>query len=98
MALTVYEATSLGIQILSTLFQPGGPAGISGSRPIGMQRNPTNQNTFDFNPKILEIKGDAVDTMASTDLGKGPGVIAITYADDTYLRGSYILYVQVERI
>ncbi|MCA2216278.1 hypothetical protein [Jidongwangia harbinensis] len=92
----IFDAVSLGIQTASTLTSI---TGSSGSRPIGTVRSATNPATFVFNPWILELTFERAEALiAAEPAGVGHGVLAIPYTDDISLRGSYQLYLQVERL
>lgn len=95
----IFDAVSLGIQTAGTLQGMFAPLGKAGSRPIGMVRDPQNPQNAIFNPKVIELTRARAEALLNANpFGAGPGVLPIDYQDDPYLRGYYILYLQVHRV
>jgi hypothetical protein len=81
-------ATQAGLQVLASATSL---VGKKATRPIGMQNGR-------FDAPMLILDRDAAERIATTDLGKGPGVFEITYNDSSEIgAGSYTLYLSVER-
>ena len=64
-------------------------------RPIGMA---FDGEKFQFNPQVIILTYEMADIIASTDFGKGNGVLEMTYRDDPELGGNYSLYIKVVRL
>jgi hypothetical protein len=95
----IFDAVSLGIQTVGTLQGLFQPLGKAGSRPIGITRDPNNPSEGVFNPKVIELTRASADALINANpTGRGPGVLSIPYQDDPYLRGHYVLYLQVHRL
>lgn len=95
----VFDAVSLGLQTANTLAGLWSPLGQSQNRPIGIQRDPNNNQGFLFNPAVIAITYDTAEYIVNNNLnGLGNGVLEITYVDDPYLRGVYSIFVQIERV
>ena len=68
----------------------------AGSRPIGMV---DRGEYFVFEPKILVLTYETARRFATSNPESfGRGVIQLVFRDDTTLRGSYSLYIQVEQL
>jgi hypothetical protein len=95
----IFDAVSLGIQTAATL-TAGGPIGSSGSRPIGMVKDPADASgrTFVFNPYVLPLTYDRAQALVARSEFGVPGLISVRYGEDPYWRGDYILYLQVEQV
>jgi hypothetical protein len=94
----IFDAVSLGIQTAATLTESG-PLGSSGSRPIGMTRNPDNNRSFVFNPQVLLLDYARAETAVSTGgIGGRPGALSMQFRDDPTLRGNCELFLTVERL
>jgi hypothetical protein len=70
------------------------PDGLT--RPIGMTRV---ADYYSFQPVRMAFNYRSAEQALQTNpSGKGAGVLAVTYTDDPDLKGTYTLYVQVERV
>jgi hypothetical protein len=95
----VFDAASLGVEILGTLPGLWSPGGQSMRRPIGLQRDPGNPNGAKFNPTTIALDADTAAQLAgSNDQGLGNGIREIVYKDDDQLRGVYSIFVQIEQL
>ena len=95
----IFDAVSLGIQTVGTLTGFWTGLGKPGTRPIGVQRDPANPDGVLFNPKILQLTYDIAEFLLTENpTGHGNGILAINYLDDTFARGDYTLYLQLERV
>lgn len=95
----VFDAVSLGIQTVGSLFGMWSPLGKPGSRPIGLRRDPKDPNGSTFNPTILALNSESAEYLASSNLsGHGQGILEINYVDDPHLQGNYSIFVQVEKL
>ena len=94
----VFDAVSLGITTVGTLEGLWSPLGKTQRRPIGTQRNPADPDGFVFNPLTVALNAETAEYLCRTDVGHGDGIWQMSYADDPYLAGAYIVYMQVERI
>lgn len=95
----VIDALSLGLDMVVTVFDPGGPMGQAQSRPIGMVPDPGNAKNSIFNPYVLVLNYDNADRIAREEpSGLGRGVLSVQYEDSPDRRGDYALYVQVDRL
>jgi hypothetical protein len=94
-----FDAVSLGIQTFATLSGLWSPAGKSMQRPIGLQRDPNDPNGSVFNPTIFALTYDTAEYLFNNNLtGNGKGVVGIRYTDDSYLRGDYNIYVELDKL
>ncbi|MEJ2862555.1 hypothetical protein [Actinomycetospora flava] len=95
----VFDAVSLGIQTVGGLEGLFRPAGRPGSRPIGVTRDPAKSDAGLFNPMIIELTQNSAEALLRANpANAGLGVLSIPYQDDPYLRGHYVLYMQVHRV
>jgi hypothetical protein len=55
---------------------------------------------YDFAPVLLNLSYENVEGIINGGglTGKGPGIIEVPYTDLTSNKGSYVLYVQVQRL
>lgn len=73
-----------------------GPFGIGPkTRPIGMVKV---GDELVYRPEILVFSFGAAVEASRTDYGYGVGIVPVTYVEDSSLRGSYTLYIQVEAV
>jgi hypothetical protein len=94
-----FDAVSLGIQTFATLFGLWTPAGKSMQRPIGLQRDPNDPNGSVFNPTIFALTYETAEYLFNNDMtGDGKGVVGIHYANDSFLRGEYYIYVELDKL
>jgi hypothetical protein len=50
-------------------------------------------------PMVIELTKDSAEAVLAANLaGKGNGVFTVEYKDDSYLKGDYVLYFQIQRI
>jgi hypothetical protein len=50
-------------------------------------------------PMVIELTKDSAEALLAANLaGKGNGVFTVEYKDDSYLKGDYVLYFQIQRI
>ncbi|MGD9526377.1 hypothetical protein [Pseudonocardia sp.] len=95
----IFDAVSLGIQTVGGLEGLFKPLGRAGSRPIGVTRDPANPENGVFNPQVLELTRASAEALISANpSGRGNGVLSVQYQDDPYLRGNYVVYLQVQRV
>jgi hypothetical protein len=93
----IVKGLDLGLDLFMGL-QESGVLGRSADRPIGMTRDPGDPKKFVFNPQVLTLNFQTAERLvAEQPVGRGLGVLGFDYADDPYLRGHYVLWVQVER-
>jgi hypothetical protein len=95
----IFDAVSLGIQTLGSIEGLFQPLGRPYSRPIGMTRDPANRNDGVFNPRIIELTPASAEALINANpTGAAAGLLAVQYVDDPYLRGHYVLYLQLHRV
>jgi len=95
----IFDAVSLGIQTVGTLTGFWTGLGKAGTRPIGVKRDPSNPDGVLFNAKTIQLTYDIAEFLLTENpTGHGNGIIAINYTDDTFARGDYTLYLQLERV
>lgn len=95
----IFDAASLGIQVLATLPGMWSVFGEPMTRPIGTQRNPADPKGVLFNPQTLALTYETAELLSTTENphGKGIGILSFRYVDDPHLWGDYSVYVQVEK-
>lgn len=70
-------------------------AGDPKDRPVGMH---ADGEVFRFAPTCLVLSAETAARTARTDFGHGPGIVAMPFDDDAFLRGRYVAYLQVEKL
>ena len=95
----IFDAVSLGIQTVGTLPGLFSPLGLPGDRPIGTKRDPANPDNGLFDPRVVELtRASAKALINANPTGHGQGVLSLEFEDDPYLRGHYVVYLQIHQI
>lgn len=94
----VYDGIDLGLNILTSM-DDAGILGRAATRPIGMRKSPSEPNKGIFTPTMVILNHDSAMRMIDGQpSGLGYGIIEVPCRDDSYYRGDYSLYLQVELV
>ncbi|MEQ1546062.1 hypothetical protein [Methyloglobulus sp.] len=95
----VFDAVSLGIETVGSMFGPWSLFPPAVSRPIGLQRDPNDALGTTFNPVTIALNHQTAEFLSSENAqGLGLGIRDILYKDDPSLHGSFSIFIQIEKL